>query len=84
MAKREAVKARRVLFNADGGQLSFGPYPLSRADFVKYLFDPLEQSHVDTVLWCIGNTGNAADYPSAVVDLYGCKVAGYRFQHSGL
>lgn len=84
MAKREAVKARRVLFNADGGQLSFGPYPLSRADFAKYLFGPLEQSHVDTVLWCIGNTGNAADYPSEVMDLYGCKAAGYRFQHSGL
>ena len=52
----------RILFNWDGGPLAFGEYPISKEEFLGYIFDPFEASHVDAVSWCVGDT--LVDYPS--------------------
>ncbi len=52
----------RILFNWDGGPLAFGEYPMSKEEFLGYIFDPFEGSHVDAILWCTGDT--VLDVPS--------------------
>ena len=67
-ASKPAPRARRVLFNWDGDDvMDFAPAPMSRAQFVEFVFEPLEHSSVDAVLWCPAG-GNEAAYRSKVLE----------------
>ncbi|REJ92575.1 MAG: hypothetical protein DWQ34_12720 [Planctomycetota bacterium] len=68
----EPLQPYRVIFNCDGHAVA------KDADgdldqWIKNLFDPLEESHVDALFWCDGAGGNTANYDSQVLERTGAR-----------
>lgn len=60
----------RLIFNCDGNAV-FVDAKGDTEQWLRNLFDPLENSHVDALFWCDGAGGNTANYDSRVLELTG-------------
>ena len=70
--RRTPVKPYRVIFNSDAlGALLDCKGNVD--NYVRYLFAPLENSHVEALFWCPG-AGNTAWYDSEVLELEGARI----------
>lgn len=67
------VKRYRVIFNSDGHAV-FKDAKGNLDQWIKNLFGPLENSHVDTLFWCDGAGGNTANYDSKVLERNGLRA----------
>ncbi len=72
-AERSAVKPYRVIFNCDGFVV-FSSANGSVDAWIKNIFHPLEDSHVDALFWCDLPGGNTASYVSEVLELTGARI----------
>ena len=71
--KPERIGKYRVIFNCDGHAV-FKDARGDTAQWLKNLFEPLEDSHVDALFWCDGAGGNTSNYDSHVLELNGKRV----------
>ena len=70
-AKSQPVKARRLIFNCDGGGI-YGADTENIEDVDKYVFEGKE--NVAALFWCDGAGGNTANYDSEVLELNGSRI----------
>lgn len=66
-------KRYRVIFNCDGHAVALD----AKGDlqqWIRNLFGPLEDSHVDALFWCDGAGGNTANYDSRVLERTGLRA----------
>jgi hypothetical protein len=62
-----------LIFNCDGNAV-FVDAKGDTQQWIKNLFEPLENSHVDALFWCDGAGGNTANYDSQVLELTGQRA----------
>ena len=62
----------RAIFNCDGHSVFAGAGDTDT--WIKNIFEPVEDSHVDAVFWCDGSGGNTAKYDSEVLERWGERV----------
>ena len=70
---REPSEKYRVIFNSDGHAVAKD----AKSDlkqWIKNLFGPLADSHVDALFWCDGAGGNTANYDSKVLERTGARA----------
>ncbi len=63
----------RVIFNCDGAGV-FSNADGNVENWIRNIFAPLENSHVDALFWCDGAGGNTASYDSEVLELTGKRI----------
>ena len=63
----------RLIFNCDGNAV-FVDAEGNTDQWLRNLFEPLEDSHVDALFWCDGAGGNTANYDSQVLELTGQRI----------
>ncbi len=61
----------RVIFNCDGSVFNSAG---NTDTWIKNLFGPIEDSHVDALFWCDGSGGNTAKYDSNVLEMWGERI----------
>ena len=66
-------KKYRVIFNCDGHAVAKDAEG-DLNQWIKNLFDPLADSHVDALFWCDGAGGNTANYDSKVLERTGARA----------
>lgn len=66
-------KPYRVIFNSDGHAVAKDAEG-DLEQWIRNLFDPLEESHVDALFWCDGSGGNTANYDSQVLERTGARA----------
>lgn len=70
-------KPYRVIFNSDGHAVAKDAEG-DVEQWIRNLFDPLEESHVDALFWCDGSGGNTANYDSQVLERTGVRAGKQR------
>jgi hypothetical protein len=71
-APRSQLRHYRLIFNCDGNAV-FVDANGNTQQWIKNLFEPLENSQVDALFWCDGAGGNTANYDSQVLELTGLR-----------
>lgn len=72
--------ARRIIFNCDGCAVFESAKQKSDSTsrildaWIRNMFDPLEDTGVDTFFWCDGGGGNNARYDSDVLERWGARI----------
>jgi len=79
MAARD--RKRRILFNWDGSDVLGFLEDATPEKFIEYVFDCIDGSQVDTLLYCFGS-GNVAEYESDVLEWPG-EADGFEFADEG-